>query len=124
MDKKRVLIVEDEKSLLEAMKIEAEMQNLDIITASTGETGVEVARKEKPDLILLDLLLPAMDGFTVLEKLKKDESTKAIPVFILSNLGQKGDKEQGLKMGAEEYIIKATTSIEEIINRAKKHLNL
>jgi len=82
-----------------------------------GEKGLEAVEKEKPDLVLLDLILPGLDGFEVLTKIKENPAVSQIPVIILSNLGQKDDIEKGLKMGAKDYLIKAHFTPAEIIEK-------
>ncbi len=123
MTKKKILIIEDEGPMQKALLIEGKRQNFDIVSSSSGEDGLNLAKKIKPDLIALDMVLPIMDGFTVLTKLRQDESTKNIPVIILSNLGHEDDKIKALKNGAQDYIIKATTKLEEVFEVFKKYLN-
>jgi DNA-binding response OmpR family regulator len=92
------------------------------VEAVDGEEGIKKVKEEKPDLILLDLILPSIDGFEVLSQIKKDENLKSIPVIILSNLGQKEEVEKGLKMGAVDYLIKAHFTPGEIIEKIKNIL--
>jgi DNA-binding response OmpR family regulator len=80
------------------------------------------AKRKKPDIILLDVLLPKLDGFAVLEKLKEDPATKEIPVILLTNLGQKDDVEKGLESGAADYLIKAHFKPSEVVDKVKKIL--
>lgn len=116
---KTILFVEDEttlqKSLTEVLKEEYNMLN-----AFDGESGLSIARQEKPDLVLLDLILPKRDGFSVLEELKKDESTKSIPVVILTNLENNLEIEKVLNLGATTYLIKSQYSLEDIKNKIKQ----
>ena len=92
---------------------------LEVSEAVDGEEGIKKIKEEKPDLILLDLILPGIDGFEVLSKKKEDPALASIPVIILSNLGQKDDVEKGLKMGAVDYLIKAHFTPGEIIDKIK-----
>ena len=118
----KILIIEDDKFLrgLIAQKLKAE--GYEVIEAAEGREGLEKVKKEKPNLILLDLVLPGIDGFEVLKKIKEDPSTSFLPVIILSNLGQKESVEKGLKMGAVDYLIKAHFTPTEIIEKVKNNL--
>lgn len=106
-EKKHILLVEDDNFLANIYKTKFEMEGFKVSVAENGELGLKDAIKKQPDIILLDILLPKMDGFTVLEHLKDEEDTKDIPVVLLTNLGQKDDVERGLKLGAVDYLIKA-----------------
>ena len=119
-----VLLVEDDSFLANIYKTKFEMEKFKVIAAENGEIGLETARKKNPDIILLDILMPKMDGFAVLEELKKDETTKSIPVILLTNLGQKDDVERGLEMGAVDYFIKAHTKPSEIVEKVKSVLKI
>lgn len=115
----KILIVEDDKFLRELMSRKLVKEGYDIAQAVDGEDGVKKAREENPDIILLDLILPGIDGFEALEQMKKDEKSSKIPVIILSNLGQKEDIEKGLKIGATDFLIKAHFTPGEIIEKVK-----
>ena len=119
---KEILIVEDDKFLRELISQKLLKSEFDIAEAVDGEQGVSAAKAEKPDLILLDLILPGIDGFEVLTKLKENTATSAIPVIILSNLGQKEDIERGLKLGADDYMIKAHFMPDEIVAKVRAAL--
>ena len=121
MDKK-ILIVEDDKFLRELISQKITKEGYQVVEAIDGEDGVKKAKEEKPDLILLDLILPGIDGFEVLSSIKEDPSLSQVPVIILSNLGQKDDVERGLKLGAADYLIKAHFTPGEIIEKIKKSL--
>lgn len=116
---KKILIVEDDKFLRELIAQKLLKENYDIVEAVDGEKGIKAVKEEKPDLILLDLILPGLGGFEVLSKIKEDPVLAEIPVIILSNLGQKEDIEKGLKMGANDYLIKAHFTPAEIIEKIK-----
>ncbi len=113
----KITVVEDDKFLRELITQKLSTEGYDISEAVDGEKGLETIKKEKPDLILLDLILPGIDGFEVLARIKSDPDVSEIPVIILSNLGQKEDIERGLKMGAADYLIKAHFTPEEIIKK-------
>lgn len=119
---KKILIIEDDKFLRELIAQKILKEGYDIVEAIDGEKGAEVVKKEIPDLVLLDLILPGIDGFEVLAKMKADPKTANIPVIILSNLGQKDDIEKGLEMGANDYLIKAHFTPAEIIEKIQSVL--
>ncbi|KKT23464.1 MAG: Two component transcriptional regulator, winged helix family [Candidatus Magasanikbacteria bacterium GW2011_GWA2_43_9] len=100
------------------------MEGFKVSVAEDGEAGFDAAGKVKPDLILLDILLPKMDGFAVLKKLKETDAIKDIPVILLTNLGQKDDVEKGLESGAVDYLIKAHFKPSETVAKVKKVLGL
>jgi len=116
---KKILIVEDDKFLRELISRKLSDEGFDVAEAIDGEEGVKKAKAENPDLILLDLILPGIDGFEVLSKTKEDPNSASIPVIILSNLGQKEEVEKGLKLGAADYLIKAHFTPGEIIEKIK-----
>jgi len=113
------LIIEDDKFLRELIVRKLNKEDFEVSEAVDGEEGIKKIIEEKPDLILLDLILPGIDGFEVLARMKKESSLSSIPVIILSNLGQKDDVEKGLKMGAIDYLIKAHFTPGEIIEKIK-----
>ncbi len=122
--KKTILIVEDESSLLRALDIKMLDSGFKVLVASDGETGLKMIKVNKPDLVLLDLLMPKMDGFTVLEKAKKDPKTKDIPIIALSNLGEKENIEKAMKLGAVAYFVKAETDLGQLIKKIKSKLKV
>ncbi len=116
---KKILIIEDDKFLRELITQKLIKEDFEVSEAVDGEEGIRKIKEEKPDLILLDLILPGIDGFEVLSQMKKELTLASIPVIILSNLGQKDDVEKGLKMGAVDYLIKAHFTPGEIIDKIK-----
>ena len=116
---KKILIVEDDKFLRELIARKLLGEGYNIVEAVDGEEGIRKIKEEKPNLILLDLILPGADGFEVLSKTKGDPAVSSIPVIILSNLGQKEDVERGLKLGAVDYLIKAHFTPGEIVEKIK-----
>ena len=120
---KKVLIIEDDKFLGELLVKRLSQENFFIELATDGEAGITKAIDLKPDLILLDILLPGMNGYAVLEKLKADPALKDIPVIILSNLGQKGEIEKGLALGAADFLIKAEFDLNDIVGKIQGILN-
>jgi len=119
---KTILIIEDDKFLRELIARKLIKENFEVSEAIDGEEGIKKIKEEKPDLILLDLILPGIDGFEVLSQMKKESTLVSTPVIILSNLGQKDDVEKGLKMGAVDYLIKAHFTPGEIIDKIKAAL--
>ena len=118
----KILIVEDDKFLRELMSQKLRTEDYEVVEAVDGEEGVAKAKESNPDLILLDLILPGIDGFEVLAKMKADPKLAKVPVIILSNLGQKDDIEKGLEMGANDYLIKAHFTPGEIIEKIESVL--
>lgn len=117
---KKILFVEDEEALQRTFGDILQRENYQIIKALNGEDGLRLAKSEKPDLVILDLILPKMKGFEVLQALKKDEETKNIPVIILTNLEKPQDVEKALDLGATTYLVKTKYALEEIIDKIKK----
>lgn len=115
--RQKILIIEDDRFLRELISRKLISENYQICEASDGEEGVRVAKAEKPDLILLDLILPGIDGFEVLSKIRQAAEVGQTPVIILSNLGQKEDIERGMKLGATDYLIKAHFTPGEITEK-------
>ncbi len=119
---KTILIIEDDKFLRELIVQKLIKEGYDTSEAVDGEEGIKKIKEEKPDLVLLDLILPGIDGFEVLARMREESTLSSIPVIILSNLGQKEDVEKGLKMGAVDYLIKAHFTPGEIIEKIKNVL--
>ena len=117
-----VLMIEDDIFLWKVYKDQLDRAGINFVGATNGVEGLHKIAAEKPDLILLDLMLPIKNGFDVLEEIKSDQTTKHIPVIILTNLGQQSDIEQGLAMGAEDYLIKTDVRVSETIDKIKKWL--
>lgn len=106
MDKKKILVVEDETLLADILKVRLEKNNYEVITAYDGKKALEKTYKEKPDLVVLDLGLPKLDGYMVCSLLKRDKRHTSIPIVILTARDQKEDLEMGEKVGADAYITK------------------
>lgn len=114
--KKRILIVEDEKPLSHALKLKLTHEGYDVTVAADGEEGLRLATKEKFDLILIDIIMPKMDGFAALSALKATGSKTA--VIVLSNLGQQEDIEKAKQLGVLDYMVKSNTPISKIVEVA------
>ncbi|MFH1504226.1 MAG: response regulator [Candidatus Omnitrophota bacterium] len=106
MAKQKILVVDDEYQLVDMVQMRLEANNYEVITAYDGKEGLEKARKEKPGLILLDILMPEMDGYQALEKLREDITTKLIPVIMFTAKGQLEDISKAAGLGIEDYIVK------------------
>ena len=119
----KILLIEDDNLLVEMYKAKFEKAGFEMVTALDGEKGLEAARQEKPDLILLDMVLPQKDGYQVLEELKQDENTKDITVIILSNLGQSAEVKKGKEGGADDYLIKANLTPGQLVEKIEKKLS-
>jgi DNA-binding response OmpR family regulator len=121
MDEKKakVLIVEDEEILLTALTEELKQEGFDTAGAKDGVEGVEKAASEKPDLILLDLVMPRLDGIGALKQLKENPDTKPIPVVILTNLSDYDKVSDALALGAMDYLVKANYRLEELVAKIK-----
>jgi two-component system alkaline phosphatase synthesis response regulator PhoP len=122
MAAKIVLIVEDDAFLLNILKAKFEAQGYQVRLAQDGVAALEAAKKERPALILLDLMLPKKNGFEFLEDISKDSTLKSIPVVIISNLGQAASIERGKALGAREYFVKSELSIDGLAAKVKEHL--
>ena len=117
---KTILIVEDDEFLRSLTAKRLEKENYHIEVAVDGENAISVIETIHPDLILLDLLLPGKDGFEVLKKIRGTETTKAIPVIIFSNLGQKEDIEKAKALGVNDFLIKANFTLDDVVGKIKK----
>ncbi|MEK7680551.1 MAG: response regulator [Patescibacteria group bacterium] len=117
-----VLIVEDDVFLAEIYQKKFEMEGFKVSVANNGEKGLADIQKKKPDIVLLDILLPKLDGFAVLEEVKKDPTIQNIPIILLTNLGQKDDVQRGLDEGAVDYLIKTHFKPSEVVDKVRKIL--
>lgn len=120
--KKKILIVEDDEMLAEIYKKKFENQGYDLLIVRDGKEAVMQAKKKKPDLILLDLIMPEMDGFEALAALKGDEETKNIKVVITSNVSQEGEKKKAFDLGAADFLVKADFELNKLAEKIKGYL--
>ena len=118
----KILLVEDDQTLTEMYALKFKESGFELLLANDGLSGLEIAKKELPQVILLDIMMPKMDGFAVLTELKKDDQPKNTPVLMLSNLGQESDVEKGKKLGANDYIVKASMTPSQVIEKVKAYL--
>ena len=121
---KKILIIEDDSFLSEMYSTKLIQEGFETEIAINGKQGMDKIKNIKPDLILLDIVLPKMDGFEILESVKKDSKLKNIPIVLLTNLGQKNEIEKGLLLGADEYIIKAHFTPTAVVTKIKEILKL
>ncbi|MDX1607853.1 MAG: response regulator [Candidatus Spechtbacterales bacterium] len=119
---KKILVAEDEEALRKALSEVLKQNKYEVIGVMNGEAAMDKIKKEKPDLVLLDLILPKKDGFEVLEEMKADDSIKNIPVIILTNLESTRDIERALDAGATTYLVKANYDLEDVLKKIKSIL--
>jgi DNA-binding response OmpR family regulator len=119
---KTILIVEDELSMQRALKNKLEQETFKVMTAADGTQALEAMRSVTPDLVLLDLIMPKLDGISVLREMKKDEALRNIPVIILTNLST-GDKvAEAMQLGTFDFLVKANYSLEDVLRKVKERL--
>ena len=121
-NKPTILLVEDDPFLSSVLRMKLEKESFKVIRAADGDEALNflIEQGVKPDLILLDLILPKKNGFEVLETIRQDPLLEKLPVIIISNLGQPSDIERGKALGVIDYFIKARLSVEELVNKVKK----
>lgn len=122
MSKKTILVVEDEANLHQALLEFLTSEGFNTLSAMDGEKALELAQAKKPDLVLLDIILPKKDGFEVMDILKKDSQTKNIPIILLTNMESAEDIQKAFEKGATTYLVKSSYKLEEIINKVKETL--
>lgn len=118
----KVLSIEDDAFLSSLVSGKLIENGLSVVTAATGKDGIEKSKTEKPDVILLDLMLPDMGGFDILKAIKADPATKDIPVIILSNLGGREEIEESVKLGADGYLIKSNVLPQEVADMVNERI--
>ena len=119
---KVVCIIEDDLFLLKAYQVKFEKEHIAIQTASDGKEALACLAGDPPAVVLLDLILPGVGGFDVLEAIRKNEKWKNVPVIVLSNLSQSKDLDRAKALGVEDYLVKANTKIQDIVEKVKKYL--
>lgn len=123
MEGKHILYVEDDKFLYTVMEKVLEEKGFKVTLAKDGEEAIAILDSFTPDMMILDILLPKLDGFGVLEKMREDPSKKGIPVIILSNLGSKEDIEKSKSFGVYKYFVKAYTVPKQIVGEVEQYFN-
>lgn len=119
---KKVLVAEDDRILANTYKLKLTLEEFDVKIASNGQAVLDILATFTPDIIILDLVMPKKDGFTVLEEIKKDPKLKSIPVIVASNLGQHEDLERAKALGAVDYLIKSDMSMSGLVEKIRAHL--
>jgi DNA-binding response OmpR family regulator len=117
----KILLIEDDKFLRTVLEKKLSSEGFEVVSAVDGDEALEKIISDKPDIILLDIILPKKSGFLVLENIKKDPEFKKIPVLIISNLGQEEDVKRGLSLGAIEYFVKAKVSLDDVVKKIKEY---
>jgi DNA-binding response OmpR family regulator len=120
--KKKIMIVEDDSFVMDIYQTKLAQSGFETIEAGNGLEAVKILEKEKPDLILLDILMPYMDGMEVLKKIKKEEKFKDTPVILLTNLSQQEEVNRGLELGAKDYLIKSHFTPSEVLDKINSYL--
>ena len=118
----KVVVADDDRMLRKAAETSLRRQGYSVTTASDGEEALQLIRSERPDIIVLDLIIPKIQGFDVLHTLKQDALTSSIPVIVLSSLAQEQDKQEALNLGAVAYFNKSTFSLSELVNQVERTL--
>ncbi len=118
-----ILIIEDDEFLANIYKSKFEVEGYKVQVENNGEDGYYAILKKKPTVVLLDVLLPGIDGFTILKRVKESKKTQHIPVILLTNLGDKKDVEKGITLGADDYLIKAHFKPSETVTKVNQLLN-
>ncbi len=121
MSNKKILLVDDEVDLVETVRFPLEREGYTVLVSYNGEDALQQARKEKPDLILLDIMLPKLDGFKVCRLLKFDERYKYIPVLMMTAKTQEKDKSLGMETGADEYVTKPF-DVDQLMAKVRSYL--
>jgi len=119
---KKILLVEDEELIIDLLTKKLEREGYQVSIAKDGEEGLSMMKDEKPDLILLDIVMPKMGGFEVMEEMQKDEELKKIPVIVISNSGQPVELDRAKKLGAKDWLIKTEFDPREVINKVIKQI--
>ena len=118
---KKILIIEDEKILVEMYKSKLEANNFEVFSAFSSEEGIQILKKEKPDLVILDILLPKENGITFLEKIEKIKIISDIRIVVFSNYDDPETRKKALKLGAEDYLIKTQCTPREFLEKVKEY---
>ena len=123
-NKPTILLVEDDPFLSSILQLKLDKENFKTIRAADGEEALNLLTEQgiRPDLILLDLILPKKNGFEVLETIRQDPTLEKLPVIIISNLGQPSDIERGKALGVIDYFVKAKLSVDELVNKVKEEI--
>lgn len=121
MNKMKVLLVEDDEFILDLYATKFSLEGFDVVQARDGQEGVDLFKKEKPDIVLLDIKMPKMNGWEALKEMKKER--QETPVIVFTNLGEKDDIDKGQKTAADDYLVKSFFTPEEVVTKVRKILN-
>ena len=121
---KKILIIEDEEIILNLLQKKLDQQGYEVSVARNGQEGLETMRKIKPDLVLLDIVMPKMGGFEVMEEMQKDSQLKKTPVIIVSNSGQPVEIDKAQELGAKDWLIKTEFDPQEVVDKVRRQLPL
>ncbi|PIR73151.1 MAG: response regulator [Candidatus Nealsonbacteria bacterium CG10_big_fil_rev_8_21_14_0_10_36_23] len=119
---KKILIIEDEEIMIDLLQKKLTVEGYEISVARDGKEGLEKMKEVKPDLILLDIIMPKMGGFEVMEEMQKDRELKKIPVIVVSNSGQPVEIDKAQALGAKDWLIKTEFDPQEVIDKVKKQI--
>lgn len=119
-----LVVIEDDKYLADIYATKLKLEGFNVEVANDGKAGLAAVKKFMPDLILLDILMPVMDGFSVLHAIKTDDNTKDLTVIMLTNLNSQEDVKKGLELGAADYMVKAHFVPDDIVNKVQNILNI
>lgn len=118
----RILIIEDERALRRSMEYRLQKEGYAVVTAQNGEEGLARAAEERPDLVLLDLILPKLNGFEILRRFKADPALQDVPAVIFTNLSQETDRNQAEALGAAGFFVKSDLPIDQVVEQVRKFL--
>lgn len=121
-NKSKILIVEDEEDLRQLIKTKLTSEGFDVLEAENGKVGLEMALSHRPDIILLDIIMPVMDGLSMLRELRQNEHEKKVPVIILSNLNEAEKIDEGLEENVYDYLVKSDWEPDDIVDLIRKKL--
>ena len=119
---RRILLVDDDKFICHLYEFHLKSVGFEVEIAEDGVRAVKMIKSKKPDLILLDIIMPEKNGFEVLQEIKQDDEVKSVPVIILTNLSQKSDMEECLRLGAVEFLVKDNYMVDQVIEKINLHL--
>ncbi len=119
---KKILIVEDEPTLFEALEVKLKEEGFEILMARDGQEGLEISLRLKPDLLLVDILMPIMDGITMINKVREDDWGKTVPIIILTNFSDEEKQRQAKAVEVEDYLVKSDWRLTDVVDRVKAKL--
>lgn len=119
---KKILLIEDEEIMIDLLQRKLSQEGYEVSVARDGEEGLKLIREIKPDLILLDIIMPKMGGFEVMEEMQKDKELKKIPVIVISNSGQPVELDRAKELGARDWLIKTEFNPQEVIDKVIKQI--